>query len=332
MTAEPAPGFAHDALLCATDEELVAGMVPFLLDGLDGGEPVLLTCTDRTAQLLPEEIAAHRRLHVVPQQDLYHRAATAITTLQAFLDDMLAARAGSVRLVGEVDFGDQPSDWEAWADYEAALNLLFAAYPAWHLCVYDTRRLPADVVEVGELTHPHLRVGTTRFPNPRFIAPAEYLRRHARDQRDPLEDTPPTVDLDHLEHPAALAAARRAVRDAVDDVATKGTTAEDFTLAVNEIVSNAVQHGYPPARLRLWTTPRRFLCVVTDAGPGIDDPLAGYRPAHGSDLSRGGMGLWLVRQLCDQVQLSTTPAGFTARLATRQRGPAARSTSRRTAS
>src|SRR3712207_7482210 len=48
----------------------------------------------------------------------------------------------------------------------------------------------------------------------------------------------------------------------------------------------------------------RIVCSIDDRGPGLADPFAGYGPAHGEDLSRGGMGLWLARQLCDHVDLS----------------------------
>ncbi len=55
--------------------------------------------------------------------------------------------------------------------------------------------------------------------------------------------------------------------------------------------------------------------AVTDGGGGVD-PLRGYWPAHGQDLGRGGMGLWLARKLCDHVDLSSDPRGTTVRLAT----------------
>ena len=79
---------------------------------------------------------------------------------------------------------------------------------------------------------------------------------------------------------------------------------EDFRLAVDEMVSNAVRHGRPPVGLRLWTAADRIVCTISDGGPGWDDAFAGYGPAHGDDLSRGGMGLWLARQLCDHVDIS----------------------------
>jgi anti-sigma regulatory factor (Ser/Thr protein kinase) len=94
---------------------------------------------------------------------------------------------------------------------------------------------------------------------------------------------------------------------------------EDFLLAVDEMTSNAVRHGLPPVSLRLWTSNDRIVCVIGDGGPGWDDPFAGYGPAHGDDLSRGGMGLWLARQLCDHVDIDHGEHGVRVRLTTRLR-------------
>jgi anti-sigma regulatory factor (Ser/Thr protein kinase) len=61
------------------------------------------------------------------------------------------------------------------------------------------------------------------------------------------------------------------------------------------------------------------VCAISDRGSGFADPLAGFQPAHGPDLGRGGMGLWLARKLFDSVDLLPGPDGFTVRLATRVR-------------
>ena len=89
---------------------------------------------------------------------------------------------------------------------------------------------------------------------------------------------------------------------------------EDFLLAVDETTSNAVRHGSPPVGLRLWTAPGTLVCTVRDSGRGWDDPFAGYGPAHGDDLSAGGMGLWLARQLCDHVAIRHDERGNSVRL------------------
>jgi anti-sigma regulatory factor (Ser/Thr protein kinase) len=94
---------------------------------------------------------------------------------------------------------------------------------------------------------------------------------------------------------------------------------EDLLLAVDETTSNAVRHGRPPVDLQLWTADDRVVCRVTDRGPGPQDPCAGYGPAHGDDLSRGGMGLWLARQLCDHVHVARTAEGTSVRLVARLR-------------
>ncbi|HYH26541.1 MAG TPA: ATP-binding protein [Blastococcus sp.] len=61
---------------------------------------------------------------------------------------------------------------------------------------------------------------------------------------------------------------------------------------------------------------REAVCTIRDAGAGPADPFAGYGPAHGEDLSAGGMGLWLARQLCDHVVLRRDERGSSVRLAT----------------
>jgi hypothetical protein len=56
------------------------------------------------------------------------------------------------------------------------------------------------------------------------------------------------------------------------------------------------------------------LCTVTDQGPGLDNPLAGYTPIQTDDPHYAGAGLWLARQCCDQLDAIAGPDGFTVRL------------------
>ena len=72
--------------------------------------------------------------------------------------------------------------------------------------------------------------------------------------------------------------------------------AADLALAASEIASNAIIHGRPPTRLRLWEEDGELICEVRDAGDGIKDPLAGRRkPRPGASRGRG---LWLSRLIC----------------------------------
>jgi anti-sigma regulatory factor (Ser/Thr protein kinase) len=89
---------------------------------------------------------------------------------------------------------------------------------------------------------------------------------------------------------------------------------DHLVFAVSEAVTNAVSHGRPPVRFRLWTAPDRIAATVTDRGDGPTDPFAGLLPVTDTSTSSAGLGLWLTHQLCSHVTLDTTDDGFAIRL------------------
>ena len=70
---------------------------------------------------------------------------------------------------------------------------------------------------------------------------------------------------------------------------------------------------------RVWADGDRIICVIGDRGTSYTDPLSGFTPAHGLDLSKGGMGLWLARKLWDHVDLLPMETGLSVRLSARLR-------------
>ena len=62
--------------------------------------------------------------------------------------------------------------------------------------------------------------------------------------------------------------------------------------------------------VRIGQAQGRFVCEITDRGPGFDDPAAGYlAPRDGV-----GSGLWVARQLTWRIEFLRSPRGFTARI------------------
>ena len=309
--ASPYRGYAHDALLFDTDDRLIDVAVPFLLEGLAAGEAAVVATAPRTADVLRDAVDGHPLVHVLARGDVYRpRTPTAITTFRRLAEQRTSEGATRVRVVGEADFGRTERDWLEWQRYEAVINHALAAWPLWGLCVYDTQRLPEQILDSALRTHSGVVTSAGRAPNPRFMQPAEYLGTLPV-PAEALEDTEPRLtaldvtDFIDLRHRVAAELATVAgSRDAIDD----------YLLAVDEMSSNAARHGRPPIDLRLWTAPDRIVCTIADRGPGWDDPFAGYGPAHGEDLSRGGMGLWLARQLCDHVDITTDAEGTRVRL------------------
>jgi anti-sigma regulatory factor (Ser/Thr protein kinase) len=113
---------------------------------------------------------------------------------------------------------------------------------------------------------------------------------------------------------ADLAATRRAVARHAAAAGLAGRRLEDFVLAVNEILTNAIRHADGGGRLRLWCVDGRLLCEVTDTGHGIPADLIDVEPPPVT-LAPGGRGLWIARQLCDELTVATGPAGTAVRLA-----------------
>lgn len=106
---------------------------------------------------------------------------------------------------------------------------------------------------------------------------------------------------------------RRAVAARAADEGLAGRALEDFVVAVNEIITNAVLHGGGGGRLRLWREQDRLWCEVSDDGPGL---APGWTPAPPpTGFAAGGRGLWLARLLCDRFTIVTGPEGTTVTLA-----------------
>jgi anti-sigma regulatory factor (Ser/Thr protein kinase) len=309
----PGPRYLHDALFFSSTDELTATTVPFVREGLAAGDAVVVAASTATTDVVREAVDGDERVRVVERGASYaRRTPAAVTEFRRLADELAATGAPRIRVVGETDFGRTEREWLEWQRYEAVINSALGPWPLWGLCVFDTTRLPESVLESVARTHPTVVAGPTRAPNPRFVDPAEYLRGLPVPV-EPLQVSAPRLAVDDVVDQIAL---RHAVAAELAAVRGAREVVEDFLLAVDETASNAIRHGAPPVGLRLWTSADRLVCTVTDAGPGPDDPFAGYGPAHGDDLSRGGMGVWLARQLCDHVDISSGPDGVTVRLAT----------------
>jgi anti-sigma regulatory factor (Ser/Thr protein kinase) len=85
----------------------------------------------------------------------------------------------------------------------------------------------------------------------------------------------------------------------------------DFVIAVSEVAGNTVKHARSQGSMEIWCDAGEIICEIRDGGV-ITDPLAGQRPPAAD--ANGGHGLWLVQQICDQVELHSDDNGTTVRL------------------
>ncbi|MEU5940750.1 ATP-binding protein [Micromonospora sp. NPDC047548] len=106
---------------------------------------------------------------------------------------------------------------------------------------------------------------------------------------------------------------RHSVTSCAHAAGLDGQRLDDFVLAVNELITNAVRHGGGQGWLRLWRRADELVCEVSDHGRGISAQRLGNRSRPAPDTA-GGWGLWLARELSDAMEVETSPAGTTVRI------------------
>jgi anti-sigma regulatory factor (Ser/Thr protein kinase) len=316
--AEQAPvSHGHGAAVVASQDELLAVALPFLDAGLRAGDLVALTCPPDTVELICRELG--ERAHPVesdPRMSLLgSRAPDALTMCRRYLERAMASGSGRLRVVAEVDFGSDPADWREGQRFESVYNRLLGAAPVSAVCLYDRRRLPSAVVESAAQTHPQLVHGTAWSTNRRFQDPGSYVPSLPL-PREPVEDGAPVFAVDDAR---TLAGLRHQLGAVIASLVPDRDQQEDLHLAAAEIAANAFRHGVRPVSARVWADGNRVICVISDRGTSYSDPFSGFTPAHGLDLSNGGMGLWLARKLWDHVDVLPSDAGLSVRLSTRLR-------------
>jgi anti-sigma regulatory factor (Ser/Thr protein kinase) len=126
----------------------------------------------------------------------------------------------------------------------------------------------------------------------------------------------PTQELWLRADPVELQAARRFAQSAADDFGLDADARFRFTLAVNEAVANAIEHGRPSpdgrVQLRIWAPGQALAFEVRDWGT-----FSVSWPAPADPLSDRGRGLALMASLVDEVDLKPSDESTVVRLLVR---------------
>lgn len=318
--ATSSPG-GHGAAIVHSQDELLAAALPFLEAGLRAGDVVALSCPPETAELLAGALGERAAaVEIEPRMSLLgSRPPDALTMCRRYLERAVSAGgsggSGHLRVLTEVDFGTDPADWREGQRYESVYNRLLAGAPVSSLCLYDRRRLPAAVVDSAAATHVQVVEGTAWRTSSGFLDPGVYVPSLPL-PRFPVEDDDPVFS---VEAARTLPGLRHQLGAVLAALVPDREQREDLHLAAAEIAANAFRHGVRPVSARVWADGDRVVCVISDRGTSYTDPLSGFTPAHGPDLSKGGMGLWLARKLWDHVDVLPTDAGLSVRLSSRLR-------------
>jgi serine/threonine-protein kinase RsbW len=112
-----------------------------------------------------------------------------------------------------------------------------------------------------------------------------------------------------------VTALRHAVTSCAAAAGLTGDRLEDFVVAVNELMTNAVRHGGGTGRVVLWHERQSVVCEVSDRGGGLRASWVD-RPERPPVETPGGWGLWLAGELTDTMRVESGADGTVVRVAT----------------
>jgi two-component sensor histidine kinase len=95
------------------------------------------------------------------------------------------------------------------------------------------------------------------------------------------------------------------MRACAGDAGLPEEQAGNVVLAVHELAANTICHGAGAGRLRVWNLAGALYCQVDDG----DSPACAERAAVNAFPCEPGHGLWVVRQVADQLQSLSGPSG-----------------------
>lgn len=305
----PVEGFRHDALVYDGLDAFLDGTAAFVEDGLRAREPVLVVVSPEKIRLLRSALGPRpeHELRYVDMERLGRNPARIIPAWRDFLDGRPEGD-GPVRGVGEPMWPGRTADeLPECFRHEQLLNLAFADTPGWWLlCPYDASALEPSVLDEARRSHPFVVEGGERRPSPTYPG----LDALEEPFADRLTEPPPGAPELAFAGPG-LEDVRTFVSRVAELAGLSPARVPDLVVAVNEVATNSIRHGGGGGRLRAWSDDGRLVCEVRDRGV-VDEPLAGrLRPLV--DAERG-LGLWLVNQLCELVQIRSSSEGTVVRL------------------
>jgi anti-sigma regulatory factor (Ser/Thr protein kinase) len=308
-TYEGDVSFAHQALLYGSKDEFLAGTLPLVRDGLKCGDPVRIATTERNTGWLRAALGAEAR-HVAfcDNSEWYVNPARALAALHHTVQ---AAMSGGYRLrmIEEPLWTARTGqDGREWFRYESLVNVALASANAIFMCTYDTRVVELDVMANVARTHPQMILDGGLRASPTYTDPGAF---NAECNRSPLPELPPPTLWLRFHELDQLAALRAFVTSHATQTGAATQHVEQFVQAVDEVATNAIQHGGGGV-LQIWADRQTMTCEVSDTGGGLGDPLAGHLPP-GRRAVRG-RGLWIARHFSDLIELHSDPAGTTVRL------------------
>jgi len=220
--------FTHQALRYVGTDGLLDGVLPYIREGLQRGEPVRVAARVQTLAPLREALG----FAPVELVEIDHNPARAISLWREFVE----GHTGPVRGVGEPVWPGRPdAELVECQLHESLLNLAFEE-DFTLLCPYDAGSLPSRILKDAWRTHPVVTEGSKRVASEWYTDPAGLIDIY----NVPLPP-PPSSAAEHAFSVGTLAHMRKVVTAYASWM--RREQVDDLVLAVNELATNSILHA-----------------------------------------------------------------------------------------
>jgi anti-sigma regulatory factor (Ser/Thr protein kinase) len=294
---------AHEAFVFDSDATVRSRVLPFVEEGLERGQPLVVVASDRVRGMLEGEFGSVVDEFAVfaPSQGHWVGGSETLASYQDAMTPLIESGT-PWRLVGEPTWLALPGG-DLWSRYEAVANEAFADYPYYSLCLHDRRRLDPEVIAAALRTHPLTWDEGRVVPSPQYQPTAAFLRSVEPAWTQAPEDRASVTV-------TRAGDARHFVRAGLPEGATEEEV-DSVVLAVHELVVNAIVAA-GAAEVSQWRDDGLQVWEVRDDGLGMHETAAGYAPPPAEGPS--GRGLWIARSLADEATVRPYGPGTAVRL------------------
>ena len=297
--------YRHEAFLWHEKADFTDGLVPFIEDGLDAGEPVMVALVPEHTRWVQDALGDRSGdVAFVDMGELGRNPARIIPAWQKFLDGH--AHGQPVRGIGEPIWpGRRREELLECQLHEALLNVAVdPEIPFWLICPYDAENLCPDVIEEAHRSHPVLVEADSYAGSGKYGGRPHVDSLFSRELEEPV-----TAPVGMTFSPADINGLEERITVELVGAGLAAESAAHLATATHQLAVCSLSRGAASGRVRLWRQPHAVICEVFD-DTVVHDLLLGRRVPFGEEHD----GLWLANQLCDLVQLRSTTSGTTVRV------------------
>lgn len=298
--------YRHEALLWHDRTDFTASLMPFITEGLDAGEPVMVAVFGEHGDWIRGGLGTKSdQVRFVDMAELGRNPAKIIPAWQEFLDTE-AGGSRPARGVGEpIWAGRQADELIECQLHEALLNVAVdPTTPFWLVCPYDADHLESAVIDEAYRSHPVVVEADAYSGSTTYAGRAHVEAMLGRDL--PTLAGEPTI-IPFTSHNLGRLRTFLKLEGHVAGLAVQ--QAANLSAVSCGLAADSLARGATGGTIRVWRQPRSVVCEVVD-DTHLADPLVGRR----APLTENADAIWAANQLCDLVQVRTTPGGTTVRV------------------